>query len=188
MKSTLCTLILACGMIAGFPAFLRSQEAFEHWMHEGPKSDNPNGIRSAEWYANPTAAKSKTVIVAVMDCGVDIDHPDLKANIWINPHEIPGNHVDDDGNGYVDDVHGWNFLGGPDGRSVVKESLEVTRLYGAEKAKWDNVNPDKLKGKKKKEYDQFKKMKETVETKLQAAKDQLAQVEEMQSKVMKILG
>ena len=50
------------------------------------------------------------VPIAIIDSGVDIDHPDLKDNIWTNTKEIPGNGIDDDGNGYVDDVHGWNFV------------------------------------------------------------------------------
>src|SRR6266568_3069413 len=49
------------------------------------------------------------VVVAVIDTGVDYTHPDLAANIWTNPGEIPGNGIDDDGNGYVDDVHGYDF-------------------------------------------------------------------------------
>lgn len=53
--------------------------------------------------------KLKEVIVAVIDCGIDINHPSLKDNIWINKQEIEGNNIDDDGNGYVDDVFGWNF-------------------------------------------------------------------------------
>jgi subtilisin family serine protease len=52
---------------------------------------------------------SPSVTVAVMDTGVDVNHPDLAANIWTNSSEIPGNGIDDDGNGYIDDVHGWNF-------------------------------------------------------------------------------
>jgi subtilisin family serine protease len=48
-------------------------------------------------------------IVAVIDTGIDLNHPDLKASLWINPKEIPNNNIDDDGNGYADDIHGWNF-------------------------------------------------------------------------------
>jgi subtilisin family serine protease len=71
----------------------------------------------------------RTVVVAVIDGGVDTAHVDLRDALWVNPDETPGNGVDDDGNGYVDDIHGWNFLGGPDGRSVNEEQFEVTRLY-----------------------------------------------------------
>ena len=53
--------------------------------------------------------KGETVIVAVIDSGVDIDHPELQQIIWINEDEIPNNLIDDDQNGYVDDIHGWNF-------------------------------------------------------------------------------
>jgi subtilisin family serine protease len=49
------------------------------------------------------------IVVAVIDSGIDLNHPDLSANIWTNPGEIPGNGIDDDGNGYIDDVHGWDF-------------------------------------------------------------------------------
>ena len=66
----------------------------------------------------------KEVIVAVIDGGLDIDHPDLAGKIWMNPQEIPGNQLDDDQNGYIDDVNGWNYMGNMD-----CQTLEVTREY-----------------------------------------------------------
>ncbi|HXB29335.1 MAG TPA: S8 family peptidase [Puia sp.] len=73
--------------------------------------------------------KASTVIVAVIDAGLDTAHEDLVGHIWTNTGEIPGNGIDDDHNGYVDDVHGWNFLGGKDGRNITIESYESYREY-----------------------------------------------------------
>ena len=76
--------------------------------------------------------KNKTpqpVIVAVLDSGVDTAHEDLKNVLWHNPKEIPGNGIDDDKNGYIDDVYGWNFLGGRDGKILRKASDERARVY-----------------------------------------------------------
>jgi subtilisin family serine protease len=67
--------------------------------------------------------KGQKVIVAVIDSGTDIEHEDLKGRVWTNAKEIPGNGIDDDNNGYIDDIHGWNFLG-----DVVNETLELTRI------------------------------------------------------------
>lgn len=58
-----------------------------------------------------TVGGSSDVIVAVIDTGVDYNHIDIRNNIWINTGEIPGNGIDDDGNGYIDDYYGWNFVG-----------------------------------------------------------------------------
>jgi cell wall-associated protease len=73
--------------------------------------------------------KSHPVIVAVIDVGVDTVQEDLKGHIWTNPKEIPGNGIDDDRNGYADDLHGWNFLGGKGSRNILIESLEIDREY-----------------------------------------------------------
>ena len=164
-----------------------AQDELINWHQLGPESGFPTGIRSAEWYSNAPVSEPKTIIVAVLDCGVDINHPDLKDNIWINEDEIPGNKADDDHNGYVDDISGWNFLGGPDGQSVLHETLEVTRLYGAEKAKWEGVDASRLKGKKKKEYESFLEKKEVVESKLESANAQITQVKAMQEIVVQSL-
>ena len=68
-------------------------------------------IRADEAWAAGDGAAEASIAVAVIDTGVDRSHPDLAANIWSNPDEVEGNGVDDDGNGYVDDVHGWDFYG-----------------------------------------------------------------------------
>ena len=73
-----------------------------------------------------------TVIVAVIDSGIDIEHEDLKNVMWVNPKEIAGNGIDDDKNGYVDDIHGWNFLG-----DIVKENMEYVRIVRKLKPKYD---------------------------------------------------
>jgi subtilisin family serine protease len=88
--------------------------------------------------------KGKTVIVAVIDSGVDITHEDLDGVLWTNKGEIPNNGKDDDNNGFIDDVHGWNFLG-----DVVKENLEYERIL-RDKA---NMPADKV-AKAQKEYNE----------------------------------
>ena len=77
-------------------------------------------------YEQLVKQNSKTVIVAVIDSGIDITHEDLRDNIWVNDDEIPNNGIDDDKNGYVDDVNGWNFLG-----DANNEQLEFVRLLAS---------------------------------------------------------
>jgi len=98
-------------------------------------------LNQAYEYVKSKNLTSKLVIVAVIDSGVDTTHEDLREILWRNPKEIPSNGKDDDKNGYVDDVFGWNFLGGKDGRSVDKDSYEAARVYHSLKNKW-MVRPD----------------------------------------------
>ena len=91
------------------------KKAPENWYLKDPAKDKIYGVGAEEAYKLLMGKKAKEVIVAVIDSGVDTEHPDLKDVIWINEDEIPGNGIDDDKNGYIDDVHGWSFLGGPGG-------------------------------------------------------------------------
>ncbi len=79
-----------------------------------------DSLYASQWYFSPLQAPtawdvttgSQDVVIAVLDSGVDLDHPDLAGNIWMNTGEIPGNGIDDDLNGFIDDVHGWDFVQG----------------------------------------------------------------------------
>ena len=105
--------------------------------------------------------KSKTVIVGVIDSGVDIEHEDLKGQIWINEGEIAGNGIDDDNNGYIDDVHGWNFLGNEKGEHVNEARLEKTRILASLSAKYDGIDANSIQPDA--EYELYLKVKEEVE-------------------------
>lgn len=108
--------------------------------------------------------KSTPVIVAVIDSGIDTTHEDLKPILWVNPKEIPGNGIDDDKNGYVDDVNGWNFLGNADGKNVEQDSYEAARVYHNLKSKWENVDPKlvKLTADANYEFEMWRRSKEEV--------------------------
>ena len=96
----------------------------KRWSHLDLVKDTVPGMSVDKAYAELLKGKKgQKVIVGIVDSGVDINHEDLKAVIWTNPKEIAGNKIDDDKNGYVDDMHGWNFLG-----NAVHEQLEMTRI------------------------------------------------------------
>jgi cell wall-associated protease len=99
-------------------------------------------INKAYDFVRTKKLKSKTVIVAVIDSGVDTLHEDLKDILWTNPKEIPGNGIDDDHNGYVDDIHGWNFIGGKDGKNVKDDASEEARVYYQFKNEFDAAGLD----------------------------------------------
>ena len=105
-------------------------------------------------YLKDRQPKKKT-IVAIIDGGGDITHEDIKDNIWVNKGEIPGNGIDDDGNGYVDDVHGWNFLGYSDGRQLSRALLEADREYLRLWEKYSEVDTGCLSRKEREEYSYF---------------------------------
>lgn len=107
--------------------------------------------------------KSEPVIVAVIDSGVDIEHEDLQGRIWVNEDEIPGNGIDDDNNGYIDDVHGWNFLGAADGENINDVQLEVTRIYQEFEAKFAGKLKADIEDKDKADYELYKKVKKEVD-------------------------
>jgi cell wall-associated protease len=122
------------------------------------------GISLDKAYDFLKGRKSKTTVVAVIDSGVDTLQEDLKSILWHNPGEIPGNGIDDDHNGYVDDVYGWNFIGGKDGKNVHQDSYEAARVYWKLKDKYDNktVDTTTMNAAQKAEYATFLRAKDDV--------------------------
>jgi subtilisin family serine protease len=114
------------------------------WHELDKEKDGYDGISldKAYEFLHSKNLKSKTVIVAVIDSGIDTLQEDLQDVLWTNPKEIPGNGVDDDHNGYADDVHGWNFLGGTDGTNVKDDASEEARVYYRYKDKFESKEFD----------------------------------------------
>ena len=136
------------------------------WWQKDPATDGVRGIAAERAYRELLAGRQpgRTVVVAIIDTGVEIDHPDLKDVIWTNPREVAGNGRDDDGNGYVDDVHGWDFLGGRDGRDVHYETYEITRIYRSLR-KYEGARADTLSPAARAEFDRFQEVKREFEAK-----------------------
>lgn len=99
------------------------------WYHKDFATTKVYGVNTENAYKflESKGLKPKTVLVGVLDSGVQVDHPGLVKNIWTNPNEVPNNGKDDDGNGYIDDIHGWNFIGGKNG-DIGIDNMEVTRV------------------------------------------------------------
>mgnify|MGYP003337160421 CR=1 FL=1 len=115
---------IICGIL-GIAFSLQAQVAPKNWFNLDPEKDQVNGVSTERSYSELLKGKTPSpVIVAVIDSGVDFMHEDLKDVMWTNTREIPNNGKDDDKNGYVDDVHGWNFIGGKNGENVNEDNLE----------------------------------------------------------------
>ncbi|MCE2847635.1 MAG: S8 family peptidase [bacterium] len=143
------------------------------WHLEDHQSSGIYGISADKAYKEFLMGKSpkKKIIVAVIDSGIDTAHEDLKPILWKNRKEIPGNGIDDDKNGYIDDIQGWNFIGGKDGKNVGKDSYEAVRVYYKFKPEFGNgtVDESSLSGEKKMQYQLFTKAKNQIEAQAKEA-------------------
>jgi cell wall-associated protease len=149
-------------LLAALPAFSQELPApvvGKDWFLKDPETDHVQGVSADKAYETILKDQpSKTITVAIIDSGIDIKHEDLKDVIWTNEDEIPANGIDDDKNGYVDDVHGWNFIGGKDGTNVNEDTYELTREYIRLKQKFANVEGNRVPKKQKEEYENYQKI------------------------------
>jgi subtilisin family serine protease len=162
MKRFLLISAMSLTVLAGFSQASK-KEVPKGWHLMNLQNDGFYGIDMNKAYEFVKGKKAKPVIVAVIDSGVDTLHEDLKPILWHNPKEIPGNGIDDDKNGYIDDVYGWNFLGGKDGANVKEDSYEGARVYHKYKSKFENLTSDEgLSAEDKELYASWKKAKSFV--------------------------
>lgn len=137
------------------------------------------GMNTEKAYKALKKKTTTTVIVAVIDSGIDIEHEDLKGQIWVNQDEVPNNGIDDDKNGYIDDIHGWNFLGGTDGQNQKYARLEKTRILAKLGPKFEGRDASSISDSEKADYDLYKKVSKEVNNELKDYKGAMEQYKQL---------
>ena len=137
LKYALTLFLYTCSLFAW------GQDAkFWHW--KDLEKDGVHGVSlfQAQQLLTNLKAKPTPIIIAILDGGIDTSHLQIRPLLWNNPKEIPGNQMDDDKNGYIDDVYGWNFLGNAAGQNINKAADEKSRIYHRYKDEFKKENID----------------------------------------------
>jgi cell wall-associated protease len=121
----------------GFTIFLYTCSLFawgqdtKFWHWKDLEKDGVHGVslHQAQQLLIDLKLKPSPIVIAILDGGIDTSHQQIRPYLWNNPKEIPGNQIDDDKNGYIDDLHGWNFLGNAAGQNINKAADEKSRIY-----------------------------------------------------------
>ena len=156
----------------------QEKEKLKGWHLLDPEKDGYMGISLNQAYGLLKDRKSTPVIVAVIDSGIDTAQEDLKNVLWKNEREINGNGKDDDGNGYTDDIYGWNFCGSKDGENLSRNSYEVTRVYHGWKDEFENKKEKEIPAAKKFLYNQWLKAAGIISKEYEEASAQLPRINE----------
>ena len=181
--------VLFGALLTTFGAFAQQApkaDAPKNWHTLDLKTDGYYGVSLNQAYKLVQGKKSKTVVMATIDSGIDTAQTDLKGILWVNAKEIPGNGKDDDKNGYIDDIHGWNFLGGPGGKCDYTETTEEVREYNRLKPKYGTLTSapaNDAKG-----YAYWLKVKATHDETVQKADAELKQYSPMMNALMVTSG
>ncbi|MCL9807439.1 S8 family serine peptidase [Flavobacterium amniphilum] len=137
------------------------------WYKKDLEQDKVLGISLNKFHSlkKGKTPKTKKVIVAVLDTQIELSHEDLKPAIWINKKEIPNNRIDDDKNGYIDDVNGWDFLGTQKGGYMVYENYEYVRIIREQGSKFQNIKRKDVQSSDLENYDEYQRALKSYEEK-----------------------
>ena len=167
----------------------KEKNATNLWYQKPFNKKKNFSIRLDKAYKLVETLKPTEIVVAVIDGGTDPHHPDLQANMWHNPKEIPFNNLDDDNNGYTDDTVGWNFIGGKDGQMVGCDNLEIVRLVREQSKEFEGFkaegNPDKQLVAR---YENYLKMKQDVDENREKFTKQLDRIKPILDTMQAILN
>jgi subtilisin family serine protease len=158
----------------------------KNWYALDLKVDGYFGVSLTQAYQFLNGLKSKPVVVAIIDSGVDTLQKDLQGVLWVNTKEKKGNGKDDDHNGYVDDIHGWDFLGGPGGKSDFSETEEEVREYHRLKGKY--LNATEASAENKKEYAYWVKVKTEYDSTVNRARTEIRQLSPIMNAMVETSG
>ena len=178
--------VIAGALLLSLNTFAQTPDLPKNWHTMDLKADGYYGISLNNAYQFVKGKKSKTVVIATVDSGIDTAQKDLKSILWVNTKEIPGNGIDDDHNGYVDDIHGWNFLGGPGGKCDYTETVEEVREYNRLKGKYANATT--ATDGKEKEYAYWLKVKSTYEATVGKSSGEVSQISQYMNVLMVTSG
>ncbi|MFH2094407.1 MAG: S8 family serine peptidase [Bacteroidota bacterium] len=155
---------------------------YMNWYNMHPKTDKVMGVGANLTYSELLKDRtSVTVVVAVIDSGVDIEHEDLKDVIWTNEDEIPDNGKDDDYNGFIDDIHGWNFIGNSDGENINHENTELTRIIRKYSERFGDREESDIPDDEKEEYKKYLEYIKTFDKELKDEKDKLENLQKFEN-------
>lgn len=176
------TILLSCSILC-----MEAGAQKANWHNLDLRTDSVFGISTEKAYRELLPRKkATTVVVAVIDGGVDTAHEDLKAVIWSNPKEKPGNGKDDDRNGYTDDVYGWNFIGGPKG-DVNYDNLELVRIIRRDAPRFDSLTDSTVSAADRPKWEAYRKMKQEYEQGLNNAQRTLQGIQGFKSVLDKVV-
>ena len=163
-----------------------TEEEEKFWSHADLMKDSVAGMSLAKAYQFLEGKKATPVIVAIADSGVDIEHEDLKDVLWTNPKEIKGNKLDDDKNGYVDDIHGWNFLGNAAGKIINADQLEITRLVKNGREKFGDIKAEDISENDKAAFEAYQKLEEEYRLTISQKEFEIQDMEQTQNNLERL--